>query len=92
MGIQVAKVASKGQVTLPQAARKALGIDDQSYLEVTVLGDEIRLRKVVRVRPLGNDDPIWDLAGAGASSTSDTSENHDRYLAEGELARWRESS
>lgn len=90
--MKVAKVTSKGQITLPQAARRALGIDDHSYLEVTVSGDEIRLRKVVRVRALGDDDPIWALAGTASSGASDVSASHDRYLAEDEVARWRESS
>jgi AbrB family looped-hinge helix DNA binding protein len=90
--MKVAKVTSKGQITIPQAAREALGIDDNSYLEVTVAGDEIRLRKIVGVRPLGNDDPIWQLVGSAASGATDVSEHHDRYLAEGEMARWRERS
>ena len=90
--MKVAKVTSKGQITIPQEARNALGIDDQSYVEVSVAGDEIRLRKLVAVRPLGDDDPIWKLVGAAASGGADASERHDRYLADGEMARWRESS
>jgi AbrB family looped-hinge helix DNA binding protein len=90
--MKVAKVTSKGQITLPHAVRKALGIDGQSYLEVTVSGDEIRLRKIVRVRPLGDDDPIWQFVGTASSGVSDVSDQHDRYLADGEIARWHESS
>ncbi len=90
--MKVAKVTSKGQITIPQEARQALGISDRSYLEVSVSGDEIRLRKIVRVRPLSDDDPIWQLVGAASGGAPDTSENHDRYLAEGEMDRWRESS
>jgi AbrB family looped-hinge helix DNA binding protein len=92
VSMKVAKVTSKGQITIPQDAREALGIDDQSYLEVSVAGDEIRLRKLIRVRPLSDDDPIWRLVGTVAGTAGDVSENHDRYLADGEVDRWRESS
>jgi AbrB family looped-hinge helix DNA binding protein len=90
--MKVAKVTSKGQVTIPQQAREALGIREGSYLEVSTAGDELRLRKVVSVRPLGDDDPIWQLIGAAQGGTDDVSDNHDRYLADAEVAGWRESS
>jgi transcriptional pleiotropic regulator of transition state genes len=90
--MRVVKVTSKGQVTIPSEVRSALGIDEGSYLEVTEEGEEIRLRKVMPVRPLSGDDPIWSLVGAGESGTSDVASDHDRYLAEGEIERWRESS
>jgi transcriptional pleiotropic regulator of transition state genes len=90
--MKVAKVTTKGQITIPQDARRALGIDDQSYLEVSVSGDEIRLRKLVRVRPLSDEDPIWRLVGSASGDVDDVAENHDQYLADGELTRWRESS
>jgi len=86
------KVTSKGQITIPVEIRTALGIDDQSYLEVSEHDHEIRLRKLVAARPLGDDDPIWDLVGSADSGTADVSSNHDRYLADAEAARWRESS
>jgi transcriptional pleiotropic regulator of transition state genes len=90
--MKVAKVTSKGQITIPQDAREALRIDDHSYLEVTVSGDEIRLRKLAPVRPLSDGDPIWRLVGSAAGGASDVAMNHDKYLADGEIARWRESS
>jgi transcriptional pleiotropic regulator of transition state genes len=90
--VKAVKVTSKGQITLPIEIRTALGIDEGAYLEVLEDGEEIRLRKLVRVRPLGQDDPIWDLVGAGESGRTDVSADHDRHLAEGEMARWRESS
>ena len=55
-------------------------------------GQEIRQRKVVAIRPLGDEDPIWDLVGAGESRRTDVSGAHDTHLAAGELERWRESS
>jgi len=90
--MKVTKVTSKGQITIPVQIRDALGIDEHTYLEVVEHEDEIRLRKVVRVRPLGADDPIWDLIGAGESGRSDVSAEHDRHLADGEVKRWRGSS
>jgi AbrB family looped-hinge helix DNA binding protein len=86
------KVTSKGQVTIPVEIRSSLGIDEHSYLEVSEVDNEIRLRKLVRAHPLGADDPIWGLIGAAESGHGDVAENHDRHLAEGEIARWRESS
>ena len=86
------KVTGKGQITIPIEIRTALGIDDDTYLEVLEHDREIRLRKLVPARPLGDDDPIWPLVGAGHSDRSDTSANHDRILAEAEIARWRKSS
>jgi len=90
--MKVAKVTSKGQITIPKEAREALGIHDQTYLEVHTSGDEIRLRKVVSVRPLSDEDPIWKLVGVAAGGASDVAADHDRYLAESEIAGWRESS
>ena len=90
--MKVIKVTSKGQVTIPLAVRTALGIDEGTYLEVSENGDEIRLRKVVPIRPLSDDDPIWNLIGAGSSGHTDIAERHDQHLADGEIERWRESS
>jgi len=90
--MKVAKLTSKGQLTIPQEAREALRLRDGSYVEVRTVGDEIRLRKIVAIRPLGDDDPIWQLVGAARGGAKDVSANHDRYLADAEIARWRESS
>lgn len=90
--MKIVKVTSKGQVTIPSAARASLGIDEGTYLEVSEEGEEIRLRKVVPARPLSGDDPIWSLIGAGESGLDDVAREHDQHLAQGEIARWRESS
>ena len=90
--MKVIKVTSKGQITIPLDVRTALGIDERSYLEVSEDGNEIRLRKVVPTRPLSDDDPIWNLVGAGESGQTSVAEEHDRHLAAGEIGRWRESS
>jgi len=90
--MKAVKVTSKGQITIPVEIRLALGIDEQSYLEVSEDGEAIRLRKIVPARPLGSDDPIWSLVGAGESGLHDVSADHDRHLADGEIERWRGSS
>jgi AbrB family looped-hinge helix DNA binding protein len=90
--MKVVKVTSKGQVTIPVEVRVALGIDEDTHLEVSEDGSEIRLRKLVPARPLGGDDPIWNLIGVGQSGYRDAAEGHDRHLADGETGRWRESS
>ncbi len=86
------KVTSKGQVTIPIEIRTALGIDKDTYLEVSESEHEIRLRKIVPARPLGREDPIWNLVGAGESGRADIATEHDRHLADAEIDRWRESS
>jgi AbrB family looped-hinge helix DNA binding protein len=80
------KVSSKGKITIPVEIRTSLGIDEHSYLEVLKVGEEIRLRKLVRARALGSDDPIWGLIGAAASGDGHVAEDHDRYLAKSEIA------
>jgi transcriptional pleiotropic regulator of transition state genes len=90
--MKAVKVTSKGQITIPIELREALGIDEGSYLEVLEGDREIRLRRIVPDRPLDDDDPIWDLIGAGDSGRADVSADHDRHLADAEVDRWRESS
>ena len=89
--MRVVKMTSKGQVTIPVEVRERLGIADDTYLEVSIDGDVVQLRKRGGARPLGDDDPSWELVGAAASDSSDGSAEHDRYLAEGEIRRWRSS-
>ncbi len=88
----VVKVTSKGQVTIPIEARKRLGITDKTYLDVSVEGDTLRFRKRRTIRPLGEDDPIWEFIGSGEDAATDVSARHDDYLAEGEIRRWRSRS
>lgn len=90
----VVKVTSKGQVTIPIEARKRLGITDDTYLDVYVDGDTLRFRKRSEVKPLSDEDPMWDLIGKGKPRTkaSDVAARHDHYLAEGEIRGWRSRS
>jgi AbrB family looped-hinge helix DNA binding protein len=90
--MKAVKVTSKGQITIPVEIRTSLGIEEGDYLEVSESDQGIRLRKVLPARPLGPDDPIWSLIGAGESRRADVSAEHDRHLAEAEIERWRGSS
>ena len=87
----VIKVTEKGQVTLPVNLRRKLGIVKDDYLVVESEGDYLKLRKVSDAKPLGPEDPIWELIGRGSSGKRDVSLRHDHYLAEGERKRWRKS-
>jgi len=73
------------------SVRERLAISEDSYLEVTADGDEVRMRKVVSARPLSDEDPMWELLGSAASGDASTAEDHDRQLAEAEIAGWSES-
>lgn len=76
-------------MTIPVGIRRKLGIDENDTLMVIVEGNEIRLRKLEPFVPLNDNDPIWKLVGIAESGRSDVSEKHDRYLADGEMDRWK---
>ena len=90
--MKVVKVTAKGQVTIPVEIRTALGIDQDTYLEVSEDDGGVRLRRIVSTAPLSEGDPIWSLLGRAASGHTDVAEDHDRHLATGEVERWRGSS
>ena len=49
----VAKVTSKGQVTLPVKIRDALGIDDDSYILFELVGEYVVMKKAeLRMREI----------------------------------------
>lgn len=86
------KLTSKGQMTLPLEIREKLKLNKGDYLAVYLEGEEIRLKKIdpFKSQPLREEDPIWGLIGKyeDKEKKKDISENHDRYLAEGEVDRW----
>jgi AbrB family looped-hinge helix DNA binding protein len=43
---QVIKATSKGQITLPNKIRQQLGIDQNSYIAIDVIGDYVLMKKV----------------------------------------------
>lgn len=89
--MKVVKVTTKGQVTIPQEYREALGIDERSYLKVVRTDDAVMMTVVKNTKPLADDDPIWDLANQFETTTNDDAQDHDRLLAEGALKQWRKS-
>ena len=85
------KVTTKGQITIPVAYRRRLSVGEKDYLEATLRGEEIVLRKVEQAATFSDSDPIWELVGIGSSGLADVSERHDAYLADGEVDGWKES-
>lgn len=52
---QVIKATSKGQITLPNKIRKRLGINQDTYMAVDVIGDYVLMKKVdVKLKELSN--------------------------------------
>ncbi len=52
-----ATVSSKGQVTLPKPIRSALGVSSGTKLGFTMVGDEMRIKKI---EADGHHDPALD--------------------------------
>lgn len=86
---EIMRITSKGQLTIPVSIRKALKLKSGDYLRVNLDNQEIRLKKVETIQPLSSDDPIWSMIGAGESGQKDISSNHDAYLSQGEVERWK---
>lgn len=95
MQYSIIKITSKGQVTLPVDIRDKLKLNQGDHLAVYLDGEEIRIKKIdpLRSAPLREEDPIWNMVGQfeDKDKKHDVSENHDRYLAEGEAESWEDS-
>ncbi|MFZ5652614.1 MAG: AbrB/MazE/SpoVT family DNA-binding domain-containing protein [Bacillota bacterium] len=63
MNSQLAKLTSKGQLTLPKSVREKLNLDKGSYIAIYLEKDQIVIKKVNPRKPLGNGDPIRDMPG-----------------------------
>ena len=74
----MSQITSKGQVTLPKAAREALGVKPGDSVEFRVAGRRV---EVVRAETLAFDAGK-ELFGRYASGASDRSENRKRLLRE----------
>lgn len=86
---EIMRITSKGQLTIPVSIRKELKLKGGDYLRVNFENEEIRIKKVDTVQPLSSDDPIWGMIGIGESGKSDISINHDAYLCQEEVKRWK---
>ncbi|MGA1794062.1 MAG: AbrB/MazE/SpoVT family DNA-binding domain-containing protein [Thermoplasmatota archaeon] len=52
---QVIKATSKGQITLPNKIRERLGIDQDTYIAVDVIGEYVLMKKVeVKLKEISN--------------------------------------
>ncbi len=87
MQVELVKLTSKGQLTLPKEYRDKLRLDKGSHLSVSVKGDTLLLKKVYELTPLSENDPIWDMVGIfdDRRRAATVSMEHDNCLADGEL-------
>lgn len=93
MKYQMAKLTSKGQLTLPKSVREQFKLDKGSYLQIYLENNQIVMKKVNLAIPLGDADPIWDMVGVFHDSEGavNLSTDHVRYVAFGEAVRWKQS-
>jgi len=63
MNSVVAKLTSKGQLTLPKSVRDELKLEKGSYIAIYLEKDQIVMKKVNPRKPLSEADPIWDMVG-----------------------------
>ncbi len=63
------RITSKGQVTIPQDIREALGLLPHSEVEFELDGDSVRLRKARRSKSRG-DAIVGRLRGSATSGLS----------------------
>jgi antitoxin PrlF len=75
MSIQIAKITSKGQMTIPKAAREAVRLVEGDLVAVEVDGDRLLVRKLA-----GGRDPY--LVGLEASL--------DEWASPEDEAAWRD--
>lgn len=104
MNSQLAKLTSKGQLTLPKSVREKLSLDKGSYIAIYLEKDQIVMKKVNPRKPLGDEDPIWDMLGVfhdGCAKDGNVSQNKTESRPEcrkeckvssiREAARWKPS-
>jgi len=77
------------QIYLPEDLAAALDriAKERGTSRAEVIRQAARL--MVERRPLYDDDPILGIVGMVDGGPEGASDEHDRYLAEGELRRWR---
>lgn len=82
---EVVKVTSKGQITLPVSIRKAIDIDDESYLLVEQIGDYILMKKAeVRMKEINR------ILGSEAKKKGITRKDLLRALKAAQKETWAE--
>ncbi|MBS4007911.1 MAG: AbrB/MazE/SpoVT family DNA-binding domain-containing protein [Desulfitobacterium hafniense] len=89
MSHEIMRVSAKGQLTIPVRIREKLNIREGDYVQISIEEGEARIKKISSVIPLSKEDPMWEMVGMGKSDYRDVSLNHDLYLAEDEVNRWK---
>ncbi len=94
MNSVIAKLTSKGQLTLPKSVRDQLKLEKGSYLAIYLEKDQIIMKKVNPRRPLSDADPIWDMAGmfhSGGASGRQVDAGESKIAPIRGAARWKTS-
>jgi len=86
MDSQVAKLTSKGQLTLPKSVREKLNLDDGSYIAIYLEKDQLVMKKVNPKRPLSDPCPQENRPGGKPEKRTEC-----RVTAIGEAAKWKPS-
>lgn len=72
VGVMLMQITSKGQVTIPQEIRNALGLLPHTEVEFEVSGDSARIRKAERTEGVRGQKALKALRGAAdARMTTD---------------------
>ncbi|MBE3580935.1 MAG: AbrB/MazE/SpoVT family DNA-binding domain-containing protein [Thermoanaerobacteraceae bacterium] len=79
------RIRSKGQITLPLAVRRAVQADEGDYLAYEVREDSVIPRKASLYPRTSFDDGIWRLVGSAEDKEgrADVSTNKHKYLGDG---------
>lgn len=82
--VNIIRVRSKGQVTLPLSVRKAMQVETGDYLVCEVHGDSVILRKASVYPRATFNDGIWQLVGSAEDKEgkSDVATNKHKYLGD----------
>lgn len=89
MTYETVTLTSKGQLTLPKEYRDKLRLDKGSRLAVVLKGDALLLKKVYKLAPLADSDPIWDMLGMfdDRGGAGDVAGRADAYAAAAEVGK-----
>ena len=90
----VAKLTSKGQLTLPKSVRDELKLDKGSYIAIYLEEDHMVMKKVNPKKPLSDADPIWDMAGMFHGENlgeNSVSSRESKVIYFHEAAKWKTS-
>jgi transcriptional pleiotropic regulator of transition state genes len=90
MKSQMAKLTSKGQLTLPKSVRDKLNLDKGSYIAIYLEKDQLVMKKVNPKKPLDDADPIWDMVGVFHDGCEGES-REGKVTSIREAAKWKQS-